>query len=195
MSEHEPEDRDDQAATETGDTREQNVEIPSHDEEFARLKADNARLEETLLRAKADLMNIRKRQLKDLDEARRRTVEGLATELLPVLDTFRYALDACDKGEETDTKTVIEGIRMVQTLLSGTLERHGLAEMEVADTAFDPARHEAVGVEPQDDVDDGMVVRVMQAGYTLGERVLRPAKVVVSGDPAQGGDDASPDNA
>jgi len=180
MSEHKPSDHDTPRAE-----GEPNVEIPSHDEEVARLRSENARLEETLLRAKADLMNIRKRQLKDLDEARRRTVEGLATELLPVLDTFRYALDACDAGDQTDTKTVVDGIRMVQTLLAGTLERHGLSEMNVSGQPFDPAQHEAVGVEPAPGTEDGIVVKVMQTGYSLGERILRPAKVIVSGDPAR----------
>jgi molecular chaperone GrpE len=144
-----------------------------------------ARLEVQLQRAMADLANLRKRMLKDAEDARRRAVEGLAAELIPVLDNFHLALGATavgsSSGAPASAEVIADGMRMVRSMLEGVLERHGLAEIPSADREFDPNLHEAVGVEPTNTVPPGRVVRVMARGYYLGERVLRPSRVVVSG--------------
>lgn len=187
MSKKDDETLEDRGGKPSGD-RERDVEIPSHDEETARLREENARLEERLKRAMADLANFRRRQVKDLEDARRRTVEGLAAELLPVLDNFAFAIDAWDRqggAEGADPQAVLDGVRMVQTLLTGALERHGLEPIADRGEPFDPNVHEAVGVEPRDDVEDGVVLEVLQRGYRLGDKVLRPSKVTVSGSPEQ----------
>ena len=82
---------------------------------------------------------------------------------------------------------------MVQTLLHGALERHGVSEIPAAGLAFDPRLHEAVGVEERDDVSEGHVAEVLQRGYQLGDRVIRPTRVVVSGLPDAGADAGSGD--
>ncbi|MBI5849749.1 MAG: nucleotide exchange factor GrpE [Planctomycetes bacterium] len=157
-----------------------------------------ARLEVQLQRAMADLANLRKRMLKDADDARRRAIEGLAAELLPVLDNFHLALGARTSSEPGGaagpSDAIADGVRMVRSMLEGVLERHGLAEIPSLQCEFDPNLHEAVGVDATSEVPPGRIVRVMARGYYLGERVLRPSRVIVSGatDGAsrQGGPDA-----
>jgi molecular chaperone GrpE len=123
---------------------------------------------------------MRRRQKQEMDDNRRRVLEGLTQELLPVLDTFTMALAAAE-SEATDPKTLVEGVRLVRTMLSGVLEHHGLVEIPATGQTFDPLRHEAVAVEPALGVPEGQVLRVLQTGYLLGDRVVRHSRVVVAG--------------
>ncbi len=153
--------------------------------EIEALRAENIRLEGQWTRAMADLQNFRRRQLRDVEDARRRTVEGFAGDLLPVLDNFQLAMSAADDGETGEVRpemqNLVEGLKMVQTLLLSSMERHGLVPVAAIGQPFDPNRHEAVGVEAREGVEDGIVLAEHQPGYTLGDRVLRPARVTVSG--------------
>ena len=158
------------------------VEIPARDAELLRLKTERDQLEAQLQRALADAVNMRRRQKQEMDESRNRVLEGLAQELLPVLDSFTMALQAHESGH--DPESLVEGVRLVRTLLSGALERHGLQEIQAEGKPFDPARHEAVAVEPTKSVPEGRVLRVLQTGYMLGDRVVRHSKVVVAGSAA-----------
>ena len=158
------------------------VEIPAHEREFTRIKEERDQLEVQLQRALADTANIRRRQKQEFDDGKRRVIEGMTQELLPVLDSFSMALAAYDESGG-DAKSLIEGIRMVRTMLTGALERHGLQEIPALGLPFDPARHEAVAVEPTKDVPEGHVLRVLQTGYSLGDRVVRHSRVVVAGNP------------
>ena len=161
------------------------AEIPKADQELVELRAERQRLDAQLQRAMADLQNFRKRQMREFEEVRKRTLEGLTAELLPVLDNFHLALQAHEEQHrnEKDINSVIEGLAMVQTLLHAALERHGVSEIPAKGLPFDPKLHEAVGVEPREDVKEGDVAEVIQRGYRLGEKVIRPARVVVSGSP------------
>jgi len=103
-----------------------------------------------------------------------------------VLDTFGMALAAYDAQSEedaADSKALVEGVRMVRTMLSGVLEHHGLQEIR-SSGPFDPNHHEAMAMEPSNEVPDGHIVRVMLTGYLLGDRVVRHSRVVVAGMPA-----------
>jgi molecular chaperone GrpE len=165
--------------------KEPTVEIPTHEQELVRLRDERDQLEQQLQRQLADAANVRRRQRQEMDDQKRRVVEGLTQELLPALDSFSMALAAFDAGNSdpkaSDPKALVEGVRMTRMLLTGALERHGLQEIKAADQPFDPARHEAVAVEPTKTVPEGHVVRVLQAGYLLGDRVVRHARVVVAG--------------
>jgi molecular chaperone GrpE len=97
-------------------------------------------------------------------------------ELLPILDDLERALDAAEVHDEA---TVVEGVRLVQRALRSSLEREGLAEIEV-DGPFDPHLHEALLTQPGEGAEPGSVLQVVQKGYRLGDRVLRPARVVVA---------------
>ncbi|HZN37568.1 MAG TPA: nucleotide exchange factor GrpE [Planctomycetota bacterium] len=172
---NQPDERED-AATPQGEPP---VEIPARDEELLRLKGERDQLETQLQRTLADTVNMRRRQKQEMDDSRNRVLEGLTQELLPVLDSFTMALQAHESGH--DPESLVEGVRLVRTLLSGALERHGLQEIQAEGMPFDPARHEAVAVEPTNTVPEGHVVRVLQVGYMLGDRVVRHSKVVVAG--------------
>lgn len=185
---------DDKPVEQESSDKEPVTEIPAADAELVELREQRDRLDAQLQRAMADLQNFRKRQMREFDEIRKRTLEGLAAELLPVLDNFHLALQAHDKGgPEQDIKTMIEGLRMVQTLLHAVLERHGVSEIPAAGLAFDPRLHEAVGVEKRDDISAGHIAEVLQRGYQLGEKIIRPTRVVVSGVPDAGADPDSGD--
>jgi molecular chaperone GrpE len=159
------------------------VESPLHEQEFARLRDERDNLEQQLQRTLADTANMRRRQKQEMDDSRRRALEGLTQELLPVLDTFSMALSAAGT-DASDATSIVEGVRMVRTLLASVLERHGLVEIPAAGRLFDPLRHEAVAVEPDASVPEGQVLRVLQTGYLLGDRVVRHSRVIVAGPAA-----------
>lgn len=151
----------------------------------AEINEAGSRAEVQLQRAMADLANLRRRMHKEVDEARRRAIEGLAAELLPVIDNFHLALGAKSQADASqghiDPAAIVDGLRMVKSMLEGVLERHGLSEIQSEGAAFDPNVHEAVGVDNSGGAEPGRVVTVMARGYRLGDRVLRPSRVVVSG--------------
>lgn len=128
------------------------------------------------VRLAADFDNYRKRVAREQAELATRANERLVTELLPVLDDLGRALEAADQHEEAQ---VVEGVRLVHRQLADLLQRQGLAEIETRGR-FDPHVHEALLSQPSEQ-EEGTVVEVVQKGYRLGERVLRPARVVVAG--------------
>lgn len=148
--------------------------------------AAHRRSEAQLQRAMADLANLRKRMQRDVEDARRRAIEALAAELLPVLDNFHLALGVKDQqeaGQGTfDAQAIVDGLRMVKSLLESVLERHGLSEIRADGADFDPNLHEAVGVDADSDAEPGRITQVMLPGYRLGDKVLRASRVIVRGD-------------
>ena len=132
--------------------------------------------DDSYLRLAADFDNYRKRVVREQADLSRRANERLLNELLPVIDDLERALEAAAAHEEA---TLEQGVRLVHRSLSGLLERHGLSEIE-ADGAFDPHVHEALLTQPTEGAEQGSVVQVLQKGYRLGDRVLRPARVIVA---------------
>ena len=131
---------------------------------------------DALQRLKAEFDNYRKRTAREQLELTSRAAQRLVNELLPVLDDLERALDAAEEHEEAKLE---DGVRLVHRALSDTLRKHGLAEIET-DGAFDPHVHEALLSQPDDDVESGTVLQVLQKGYRLGDKVLRPARVIVA---------------
>jgi molecular chaperone GrpE len=129
-----------------------------------------------LQRLKAEFDNFRRRALRDQEALVARAHERLVKELLPVLDDLERALDAAEVHDEAN---VVEGVELVQRALLALLQREGLAEIET-DGAFDPHVHEALLAQPGEGAEPGSVLQVVQKGYRLGDRVLRPARVVVA---------------
>jgi molecular chaperone GrpE len=133
------------------------------------------------LRAAAELENVRKRARRDVAAAESRGIAKLAKELLPALDNFERALAAAEEQPENRDHHLTDGIRLVQTELLGALARVGIEPDSPKGQRFDPHRHEAVAQQPIDGAEPGTIVEVYSAGYTYGDDVLRPAKVVVAG--------------
>ena len=133
------------------------------------------------LRAVAELDNVRKRARRDVGAAESRGIFRLARELLPALDNFERALAAAEAQPENRDHHLTDGIRLVQSELLGALSRVGIEPDLPKGERFDPHRHEAVAQQPVEGAEPGTIVEVYSAGYTYGEDVLRPAKVVVAG--------------
>ncbi len=137
--------------------------------------------DDRLLRLAADFENYKKRAARERQEYVTLANERLIGELLPILDDLERALSAAEQHEEAQLE---EGVRLVHRSLAGLLERHGVRPIET-DGMFDPHVHEALLTQPSEEVESGAVLDVVQKGYKLGDRVVRPARVVVAAAPAQ----------
>ena len=148
------------------------------DGELAKLAADCDRYLDHLQRLQAEFDNYRKRVQRDAEQHRLRAAEAVVESLLPVMDNMGRALDAAARHEEGQ---LIAGLELVAGQLHATLEGHGLDEVQVEPgTLFDPNVHEAVLTQASSDYEEGAVLQVMERGYLLHGRLLRPAKVIVS---------------
>jgi molecular chaperone GrpE len=130
---------------------------------------------DSLQRLKAEFDNYRKRVARDQQELVARAAERLVKELLPVLDDLERALEAAAQHEEAKLE---DGVRLVHRALADALAREGVAEIDT-DGPFDPHTQEALLSQPSE-AEEGTVIQVLQKGYKLGDRVLRPARVVIS---------------
>ncbi len=145
------------------------------EEKLAALEAERDEHLNDLKRVAAEFENYRKRVLRDQESLVARAHERLVKELLPVLDDLERALAAAEEHEEAKLE---EGVRLVHRELDDALAREGLAEIET-NGQFDPHVHEALLSQPSSE-EEGTVIEVVQKGYKLGDRVLRPARVVVA---------------
>jgi len=132
--------------------------------------------QDAYLRLAADFDNYRKRVAREHLELTARANERLVNELLPVLDDLERALEAAAEHEEAKLE---EGVQLVHRSLASLLERHGLKEI-ATEGAFDPHVHEALLAQPGEGAAEGSVLQVLQKGYKLGDKVLRPARVIVA---------------
>ena len=151
-----------------------------------RLAAAEAKAEEhlnDLKRLAAEFENYKKRAAREQAALSTRAAERLVKELLPIVDDLERALEAAEEHEEAKLE---EGVRLVHRQLASALEREGLAEIET-DGKFDPHVYEALLSQPSE-ADEGSVIEVLQKGYRLGDRVLRPARVVVAATKEADGD-------
>lgn len=146
---------------------------------------------ERLLRAAADLDNLRKRTRRDVEDAAIRGRAEVLGELLPAIDSLDLALGSSD--HEGPAGPVLDGVEMVRKQFLAAMSRFGLAPVETAPgDAFDPVVHEAVAQIPSAEHELGAVIEVMRKGYVLGERLLRPSMVVVSAGPPAEQEEGSP---
>ncbi len=148
---------------------------PELEERIALLESERDEAVDHLKRVAADFDNYRKRTSRDQENLVARAHERLVKELLPVLDNLERALEA---GEQHEEAKLGEGVALVARELRSALEREGLLEIET-DGKFDPHVHEALLTQPSE-AEEGEVIEVLQKGYRLGDRVLRPARVVIS---------------
>ena len=146
---------------------------PSAEEKALQEAAD---LRDQLLRLAADFDNYRKRTQREAQDMRRYSAQMLACDLLTVIDSFDRAL--MHTGDSTDP--FVLGMRMVAKQLSDALGNHGITRFATAGQPFDPAKHEALGQCPSPTIPEHMIIEDIEAGYMLHDRLLRPAKVVVS---------------
>ncbi|MGX5914515.1 nucleotide exchange factor GrpE [Aliidiomarina sp. Khilg15.8] len=189
--EQQPQDaaQNEQAQPVDDDANEQPGEVNAEDsnlQRIAELEAalDAARAEaqerkDAALRAAAEAENVRRRAAQDVDKARNFALEKFAAELLPVVDNLERAMQSIDQDNES-TKSLVEGIEMTQKSFLSTLEKFGIEAVNPQDQPFNPEQHEAMGMQESDEVPPNTVIAVMQKGYLLNGRLLRPAMVMVS---------------
>ena len=149
---------------------------PSIEEQLAQLKAQLAEAQDGLLRAKAETENVRRRSEEEISKARKFAVESFADSMLPVRDSLEAAVAMPDAPLEK----VLEGVHATLRQLSAALERNKVLQINPpAGTKFDPHQHQAISMVPADQ-DANTVVAVLQKGYLIADRVLRPALVTVA---------------
>jgi molecular chaperone GrpE len=165
---------------------------------IATLEAEKADLRDKLLRSLADVENIRRRADREAADARTYAVTGFARDMLNVADNIRRALDSVPeelRSGEGAAKALLDGIELTERDLLKTLDRHGVRPVEPQGQKFDPHLHQAMFEVPNPDVANGTVVQVLQTGYTIGDRVLRPALVgVAKGGPKAPAADSEADS-
>jgi molecular chaperone GrpE len=166
--------------------------------ELDRLRAENGDLKDQLLRLAADMENLRKRTARDVHDARAYSVANFARDVLSVSDNLKRALeaipaDALAKGD-AGFKSLAEGVEMTERSLMAAMERHGVKKIEPLGQKFDPNFHQAMFEIPNADVPHNTVLQVAQAGFVIGDRMLRPALVGVSkGGPKQAAGEGQPE--
>jgi molecular chaperone GrpE len=162
------------------------------------LDRELAETKDRLLRALADMENLRKRTEREVTDARLYGISAFARDILGVADNMHRALQALDdelrtKADEA-TKALLEGVELTERELMNALEKNGVKRIDPLGQKFDPNRHQAMFEMEDASVPSGTVVQVMQSGYLIGERVLRPAMVAVSKGGAKAAPAAAPAN-
>ena len=164
------------------------------------LRAENAELKDRVLRTHAEMENLRKRTERDVNDTRSYAIAGFARDMLTATDALSRALLVipAEVRESADgsLKSLIDGIELADREMQRLLAKHGVKPIEAEGQKFDPHKHQAMFEVPNPNVPEGTVVQVVQTGFAIGERVLRPAMVgVAKGGVAQpaDGDDAGVD--
>lgn len=164
-------------------------------EALVRLMKENEELKERALRIAADMENLRRRTARDVQDARAYSVANFARDMLSVSDNLHRAIEAVPAearaAGDAGLAALIEGVEMTERAMQVALERHGVKKLEPEGQKFDPHFHQAMFEVPNPNVPANTVVQVVQPGYSIGERVLRPAMVgVAKGGPKQSPADA-----
>ena len=136
--------------------------------------------EERVLRAQAEIENVRKRGQRQLEDALRYGEMALLRDILPVLDNIERAIEASEST--TNVETLREGFRMTGSQIEKLLENHGCEAIKTDNEVFDPTVHEAISQQPGNGAEPGTVIGVTSRGYVLHDRVVRPAQVIVAAD-------------
>lgn len=168
-----------------------------------KLETENAELKARILLNAADMENLRRRTTKDVADARAFSIAGFARDMLAVSDNLRRTIDSVpeDEKEAEGMKAFLEGLEMTEREMLNGLEKHGVKKITPLDEKFDPNFHQAMFELPNPDIPNNTIVQVVQDGYVIGNRVLRPAMVGVAKGgpkfvaPARGANDAETDDA
>jgi molecular chaperone GrpE len=153
--------------------------IESLTQQLIAMQAQFAEREDAVLRMKAELENARKRLARDIENAHKYALERFVAELLPVKDSLELGIAACE-GEKADIGTLKEGAELTDKMFLTAVEKFGVQLVDPVGESFNPQFHQAVSMQPTEGVAAGKVVAVMQKGYLLNDRLVRPAMVIVS---------------
>lgn len=192
------EDRKDEATEEvseqTGDPEAQSAEQPEQQaeagDEVTALREQLDKQKEDMLRLQAEMQNVRRRAEIDVEKAHKFALEKFVKELLPVVDSMEKAVESTE-GHEVHNEEVVqrikEGVDMTLSMFNGALEKFNVQQVNPVGEPFDPQLHEAMSMVPSPDAEPNSVIAVMQKGYTLNDRLVRPAMVMVAKSDGSGG--------
>ncbi len=169
----------DQATSSAGE-----VDVAELQKRLAEAEVAQKDTHDKLLRAHAEMENIRRRSERDLENAHKYGMEKFATELLPIIDSLEFGLVAAS-ADDADIVKVREGTELTIKMLASMFDKFGINSVHPIDEAFDPEFHQAMTMIEHPEKEPNTVIDVMQKGYTLNERLIRPAMVVVSKAPAE----------
>ncbi len=150
----------------------------SVDEQLAKSQEEASKNWDKVLRLQAEIENLRKRTLRDVENASRGSIERVIMEMLPILDSFELGLDL--KTETIDEyKTFKEGQEASMMLMNSLFNKLSIETIDPSEMKYDPGLHEVISTQEDDSVEPGYIIKVIQKGYRLKERLLRPARVIV----------------
>ncbi|TPW28082.1 nucleotide exchange factor GrpE [Martelella alba] len=156
-------------------------QVAAEPDPIALLREENEKLRDQMLRLAAEMENLRRRTARDVKDAKSYAVSAFARDMLGVSDNLRRALDAMPEEQRTgDVAGFAEGVEMTERSMLAAMERHGVKQIAAEGEKFDPNFHQAMFEVPNPDIPANTVIQVVQAGYVIGDRVLRPAMVGVS---------------
>ena len=169
----------------SGETNEVEAELEQPEiDPVEALRAENAELKDRVLRTIAEMENLRKRTERDVADTRSYAIAGFARDMLSATDALSRALmmlpAEARSSEDATIKSLIEGIEMTEREMQRLLAKHGVKPIEAEGQKFDPHKHQAMFEVPDTTRPEGTVVQVVQAGFAIGDRVLRPAMVTVA---------------
>ena len=181
-----PEEQVEDIQPENVEAAEEQVEVSKEQEMIADLSKKLALAEQkvqdqqdSVIRAKAEMENVRRRATQDVQKAHKFALDKFADGLLPVIDSMELAISHADK-EDDALKPMIEGVELTLKSMLTTIEKFGLVTVDPIDQAFDPEKHQAMSMQAVEGVPANQVIAVMQKGYELNGRLIRPAMVMVS---------------
>ena len=172
-------DADNQAEAEAEVKVEGEAENGALEKELSETQTKLAEHQEAMLRLRAEMENLRKRNLREVENARKFALERFMGDLLEVRDSLERGLEAVAAGEAT-LEQLKEGKELTHRMLIKAMSQHGLVELNPEGEKFDPEKHEAMSLVPSEDVEPDTIVTVVQKGYMLNERLIRPARVLVA---------------
>ena len=164
----------------------ENLEAPTVESllvEVAELQAKVTEQNDSVLRAQAEVQNIRRRSERDVENAHKFALDKFSSDLLPVIDSLERALEAAEGVEGEAVKAMRDGVELTLKMFVDTLGKHGIEQLNPVGEPFNPEFHQAMSMVPNPEMDPNSVMAVMQKGYVLKGRLVRPAMVVVSKAP------------
>lgn len=162
------------------DASESVVTVESLMDDVATLQAKVTDQQESVLRAQAEMQNVRRRAERDVENAHKFALDKFSADLLPVIDSLERALDAAQAIESDTIQAMKDGVELTLKMFVDTLTKHGVEQIDPVGEPFNPEFHQAMSMVPNPDMEPNSVMAVMQKGYVLKGRLVRPAMVVVS---------------
>ena len=164
----------------------ENLEAPTVESllaEVAELQAKVTEQNDSVLRAQAEVQNIRRRSERDVENAHKFALDKFSSDLLPIIDSLERAIEAAESVEGEAVKAMRDGVELTLKMFVDTLGKHGIEQLNPVGEPFNPEFHQAMSMVPNPEMDPNSVMAVMQKGYVLKGRLVRPAMVVVSKAP------------